>query len=716
MAIEHKITLSTTEPNNNVGNLKIRQSDDETQTLVVTIEGNNLPVDLSGYKSFFMLRTGTTSGIVEQEATLIDAKKGIVNYTLNQYDWQNGGKNFAYFSFRKLLPDNSWKEQFTTRDFGYTVITDIYWRGIKDSNYVWSFEDLLRLLNEFKDSGMEDFNVWFETIKDTLGEDAAGELAIALLDLKDKVGDIQTFVPLEKLQMTINKYASAKKKLTLVKTEYELTETLTIPKDAEIEFSGTTFIRKDGLIFDMIESTDSANIKLSNVTIDGNRFSDNLDVHNNDHRFSGLVLKNVSNSTLRDITINRTVNGEDLQLTPASGMYLTGCKNVDCYNVGGTQNDRSCILISFSERVRFYGSVTFDNEGSGITSREAIKGEYHDILTYNNGFSNLSVNGVDSVITNVISYGSKYSGVNIGHVGYRSDRTTISNCKSFGNVFEGVTIKNSDNILLSNVEAYDNDRNNIYIADDSNATQSVNVITYRSHTGAGMTISGGVNHQIVSLSSYENATHGLYIDKQANASINGNVKCFNNSKKSDVGAGICLNDPYNCKITAAETFDTQDIRTQDSGIWVNAGVGTKLFQNKVRGNKTYDIRQTANPQIEFFFNDSTDRNIWFDIPTTNGWQTSVTSPIKVKRTDIFQASIKGVVENGTSVGNVNVLVLPAGIRPTQTIVNDVPCYNNLVALLGRAKVVIGSNGVATVYGMPTGTTMISFDGVNFYTN
>lgn len=190
MAIEHKFNLSTTEPTNNVGVIKVRQSDDQTQLFQPTILKNNSTLDLTGYKAFFMLRTETTTGIVEQEAKIIDAKNGRVDYTLNKYDWQKGGKNTAYFSFRKLNTDNSWKEQFTTRDFVYTVTHSSYSNGISDSNYVWTFEDLLRLLNEFKESGMTDFNEWFETIKDTLGEDAAGELAMALLKLQGEV-DLQ---------------------------------------------------------------------------------------------------------------------------------------------------------------------------------------------------------------------------------------------------------------------------------------------------------------------------------------------------------------------------------------------------------------------------------------------------------------------------------------------------------------------------------------------
>lgn len=180
MAIEHKFNLSTTEPFNNVGVIKVRQSDDQTQLFQPTILKNNMTLDLTGYKAFFMLRTETTTGIIEQEAKIIDAKNGRVDYTLNKYDWQMGGKNTAYFSFRKLNADNSWKEQFTTRDFLYTVTDSAYSNGITDSNYIWSFEDLLRLLGAYLESGMTDFDSWFETIKDTLGEDAAGALAMAI--------------------------------------------------------------------------------------------------------------------------------------------------------------------------------------------------------------------------------------------------------------------------------------------------------------------------------------------------------------------------------------------------------------------------------------------------------------------------------------------------------------------------------------------------------
>src|SRR5699024_3503936 len=52
------------------------------------------------------------------------------------------------------------------------------------STYIWSIEDLLRLLKEFSESGKKDFIEWFNEIKDQLSEDAAGNLMLLYQSLR----------------------------------------------------------------------------------------------------------------------------------------------------------------------------------------------------------------------------------------------------------------------------------------------------------------------------------------------------------------------------------------------------------------------------------------------------------------------------------------------------------------------------------------------------
>lgn len=203
MAVKYPITLSVSEPNNNIGLLKVRQADEESQTLVVQILEDAISKSYEGLQAFFCARIGQTAGlgIIEQKLNpneMTDPKNGKFEYTFRPEDWQILGRQTGYFSFRKMKDDHTYEQQFSTRDFTYEVTKNIYSDGIKElkkdgSTYVWTFEDLLRLLQEFKDSGETDFLAWFDEIKGQLSEDAAGNLMLLYQSLRDKTGKDSDF-------------------------------------------------------------------------------------------------------------------------------------------------------------------------------------------------------------------------------------------------------------------------------------------------------------------------------------------------------------------------------------------------------------------------------------------------------------------------------------------------------------------------------------------
>ncbi|GGC98384.1 phage baseplate upper protein [Enterococcus wangshanyuanii] len=227
MSIVYPIFLSITQPNDNIPTMVIRQFDEGTQVLDVTITEHGKPKDISNLTPFFCVKQGHHAGLglSEQKVTkIIDAKKGKIQYTLTNYDMQSVGENTAYFSFRELQKDLSWRQQFSTRDFAYQVKESIYEDGIKDSNYIWTFEEILRyftewvktcqeiyddwylvaqaelqrIINEFQGwitSNQERFDQWtavqraafddwFASIKTILDENAAGNLLHLIEDLK----------------------------------------------------------------------------------------------------------------------------------------------------------------------------------------------------------------------------------------------------------------------------------------------------------------------------------------------------------------------------------------------------------------------------------------------------------------------------------------------------------------------------------------------------
>ncbi|MGX7377289.1 phage baseplate upper protein [Carnobacterium maltaromaticum] len=140
--IDYPVRLSTTEPNNPVGVLKIRQDDKGTQKIVARITTNSKPQDLTGLEVAFNMRTNDGNVVIEK-AVVKDAKLGIIEYVVSGYATQQAGRNNAYFSF--FIGEN---EEFSTKDFSYFVTNSVTSEGIKGCDYIWRFEDLLEYVTD----------------------------------------------------------------------------------------------------------------------------------------------------------------------------------------------------------------------------------------------------------------------------------------------------------------------------------------------------------------------------------------------------------------------------------------------------------------------------------------------------------------------------------------------------------------------------------------
>lgn len=178
MVVKYPISLSVSEPNNNIGLLKIRQADEETQTLIVEVLEHGIPKSYKGLHVFFCAKLGQTEGlgIIEQKLTdaeMTDPKNGKLEYTFRAEDWQILGRQIGYFSFRKMSNDHEWVQQFSTRDFTYEVTKNVYSDGIKElkkdgSTYIWTIEDLIRLFNEYIATGKTDWEEFVNQNKEII--------------------------------------------------------------------------------------------------------------------------------------------------------------------------------------------------------------------------------------------------------------------------------------------------------------------------------------------------------------------------------------------------------------------------------------------------------------------------------------------------------------------------------------------------------------------
>ena len=160
---EHFITLSTTEPNNNIGIVKLRHADVNSQAIVAQIVENGQPKNFEGLQPFFclMAQEVTGQGVSEESVVSFDAKNGTLKYVASDNALQMVGRNEAYFSFRKQEGEQ-WIEQFSTRSFNYIVEKSIYSQPFKDSNYWWTFKELNRIFNQYIEEGKKS---WEEFVK-----------------------------------------------------------------------------------------------------------------------------------------------------------------------------------------------------------------------------------------------------------------------------------------------------------------------------------------------------------------------------------------------------------------------------------------------------------------------------------------------------------------------------------------------------------------------
>lgn len=188
---EYYLTLSTTEPNNNVGIVKLRHADVNSQAIVARIVENGQPKSFEGLQPFFCLMAQETTGqgVSEESIVSFDAKNGTLKYIASDNALQMVGRNEAYFSFRKQTGDK-WIEQFSTRTFHYIVEKSIYSQPFKDSNYWWTFKELNRIFNQYIEDGKKSWEYFVKSNREVLESiDPGGAILAKVIDIQKIVNE-----------------------------------------------------------------------------------------------------------------------------------------------------------------------------------------------------------------------------------------------------------------------------------------------------------------------------------------------------------------------------------------------------------------------------------------------------------------------------------------------------------------------------------------------
>lgn len=162
--------LSTTEPYNHLGLIKVRQGNQQTEVFDFQIsQQHELFPNLNQYDVYF--QTVSDRLPVEIKAEVIDSQNSLVRLVMNDYCMQKTGKHQGNFCFKR---DN--QVVGTTQDFTYVVMPSPATANFDTGAYWQSAQDLI-----------DEMTQWIEEIKETLGENAAIELGNQVNQLKQEL-------------------------------------------------------------------------------------------------------------------------------------------------------------------------------------------------------------------------------------------------------------------------------------------------------------------------------------------------------------------------------------------------------------------------------------------------------------------------------------------------------------------------------------------------
>ncbi|MCT1185770.1 SGNH/GDSL hydrolase family protein [Lactococcus lactis] len=145
---DYSVTLSTTEPNNYVGLIKLRQGDVASQSIQATITANGQLFNFHHLAVFFnaVLPNGN---VVRDKVTKVDYVNSKLNYTVADSFLQEVTQVTAWFSF-----ENDEKIIDSTKNFQYSVIGG--WKEcIPQGNYIYELSEIQREIEEI--IGNKDF-------------------------------------------------------------------------------------------------------------------------------------------------------------------------------------------------------------------------------------------------------------------------------------------------------------------------------------------------------------------------------------------------------------------------------------------------------------------------------------------------------------------------------------------------------------------------------
>jgi hypothetical protein len=382
-------------------------------------------------------------------------------------------------------------------------------------------------------------------------------------------------------------------------TVYGISAGSNIPTGVLVDWNNATLRRIPGTLNAgpttyMLKANAVTGVKVKNLLLDGNKAANSLVAETLAHRFGGLVFEGCSDCYAEDIDVTGTVNAED-----TAGIYVLNCTEVHLSKIKGYSNDKTAVLFWTSDRCTLNGALFYTNLGSGVSSYDSDTCKYLDITAHDNGYSQVSVNGVNCVVDNIVAYNGAagYAGVNLGHdaASNRADYCQASNITTYNNAGWGLTVVGSTGVAMTNIMSYGNTQQNVRIFNGSTKCKLNNVTAFDG-TSYGVIIESGTNHQLNNIEAYGNGLTGLQIQTGVNGCQLANIKVYNNGTVTSANSGgLIVNSCSNTLFSNVEAYDDQGVPTQESGVWIAGGSGHVVNNIYTHNNKTYNYRETSSP-------------------------------------------------------------------------------------------------------------------------
>lgn len=367
----------------------------------------------------------------------------------------------------------------------------------------------------------------------------------------------------------------------------------------DADFGGATLQRISGAIAhgpttQIIKLTGMVGAKIKRLKIDGNKDADGLSGANYLDRCGGLVLDTCSYCEIHDVEIVGTTNGED-----TSGLYPVNCFRCDFVKIRASYNDRTAIYPSGCDACSFIDVYTHHNLGTGLGGRDSDDCIYRNLISHDEGYSQISLNGKRAIVDNVLSYNSpaNYAAIVLGHDtdGSRADGTVASNIVVRDCAGWGICVQGSSDVKITNYSVERCANVGVRIFNNNSSVQLYNG-SIKDGTLRGMSVETGRGNKIAGLTVHGQGGGGIAVLSGVTECSLRDITAYNNGAIISSGSfGVLLESAITCRLSGFRFFDNQTPKTQEAGLYISGGSGHVIEAGQSSGNKTYQLREAGSP-------------------------------------------------------------------------------------------------------------------------